>query len=395
REDYAKNKEAEDDAKGREHIEIPDGVATVEVDGENYNVIRSLEEFKLISRNESTQSDNYILGCDLNLADYNGFDESNRYDFRGKFNGNNYKIYSTEQSKINKCLFSSATNAEITNVILSATDNNGTTSVGCLLVRGCGYSVIRNCINYGQPAHVTHNSRNPCSGLIGIAQTSIVENCYNYCDFYVGGLCGGAIVGVAAYATLIRNCKNYGNIIGCTISPTSHGVGGIVGSTVGDCSIENCENYGNIGGTSSVGGILGIEELEDRASNPWFNDYLTFCYLKEDLYYENHIIRNCNNYGNIYLIKDEGETKFEHTNSDYHTNILLVGGIAGSATKVENCKNEGNFYGFENLGKGIQVEYTGGVVGIALQVVDCSNTGTMVIHKGRAISVGDIYGYIL
>lgn len=82
----------------------------------------------------------------------------------------------------------------------------------------------------------------------------------------------------------IRNCKNYGNLVG----------GGIVSLISGDTVIENCENYGAVvSGDCGTGGIVG---------SPYETHYsIAEIGGMEDKYYtENQIVRNCKNYGDIY-----------------------------------------------------------------------------------------------
>lgn len=96
-------------------------------------------------------------------------------------------------------------------------------------------------------------------------------------------------------------------------------------------------------------------------------------------------------------MKEEGAKRIEstdHDNQDYKGIIYEFGGIAGSVSRVENCTNYGNFYGFESMGNGIKVRFLGGVVGAAKQVTDCENRGVIKVQKGRGINVGDIYGFI-
>lgn len=120
--------------------------------------------------------------------------------------------------------------------------------------------------------------------------------------------------------------------------------------------------------------------------------------MSEEYYTANQVVRNCKNYGNIYLLRSDGKKRFEstdHANDGEYKNIIYeFGGIAGSISRVENCENHGNFYGFENMGNGIKVRFLGGVVGAAKQVTDCENFGVINVQKGSGINVGDIYGFL-
>ena len=115
-----------------------------------------------------------------------------------------------------------------------------------------------------------------------------------------GSVKGGAanvagLIGNAAGATTIKNCKNYANVTStCTASLAF--VGGILGSSNSTIVIDSCENYGDIVAKKTmVGGIAGLPR---KAANSY--------------------IANCKNFGNV-------------------TGSAQVGGIAGaSRVKVEN-----------------------------------------------------------
>lgn len=94
-------------------------------------------------------------------------------------------------------------------------------------------------------------------------------------------------------------------------------------------------------------------------------------------------------------MKREGAKIFDQVTDEEFPNVFCVGGVAGSATKIENCNNEGNFYGFEKLGKGIKVDYSGGVVGIALEVNNCNSKNSILVQKGKSLNVGEIYGILI
>ncbi len=389
REDYAKNMEAEHDKTRVHPVDIPEGAETVTVDGEVYQVIRTINEFEeKIYRTYLGNTENYILGCDLDIADFNVEDYKSNV-FSGKFNGNNYKIYSTEKDGgLRSSLFYKVENAFIENIIFSASDGafaadaNGIPEFNYLLIYYCIDSIVRNCISYWQPAFIARfNDKNfSVGGLIHYTNNSEIQNCINYGDLYIGN--GAPIVDIA-YQTNIINCKNYGNITG-ELKKNHGGTGGIVNHVNDGCVIDSCDNYGKIGGTSRVGGIVGFTGYGGNS----------FDYLNKTEY-PNTVIKNCNNYGDIYLMKREGAKIFDQVTDEEFPNVFCVGGVAGSATKIENCNNEGNFYGFEKLGKGIKVDYSGGVVGIALEVNNCNSKNSILVQKGKSLNVGEIYGILI
>lgn len=377
RENFAREKEKEDDEKGREHIEIPADAETIEIENETWTVVREAKKFQ-------KATGNYILANDILLSDLICFAN----DFEGKLNGNNYKIKNYNVGTI-KRLFHSIENSTIENLIFTTIDGyggyNNTNSEPLIaaMARNC---VIKNCISYYQQDANYYKEANKKNytqycGFVDYFSDSTIEDCINYGDFYVG------YGGIVEYAkkSIIRNCKNYGNISG--------GGGGIVSAISGDTVIENCENYGAIvSGVCGTGGIVG---------EPWFPsekfiDVETG--LPEEYYTANQVVRNCKNYGNIYLLRSDGKKRYEstdHANDEEHKNtVYKFGGIAGSISRVENCENYGSFYGFENMGNGIKVRFLGGVVGAARQVTDCENSGVINVQKGRGIDVGDIYGFL-
>lgn len=121
RENFAAGKEAEDDAKGREHIEIPENTETIEIEGEEWKILRSIEEFEeKIFYSDGGLEKNYILANDIDLKRWRNI----RYTiFQGKINGNNYKFYSSKETGgFGSCLFYNIKNAILENIIFSASD---------------------------------------------------------------------------------------------------------------------------------------------------------------------------------------------------------------------------------------------------------------------------------
>ncbi len=400
RENFAVEKEAEDDAKGREHIDIPADAETIELDNEEWVVLRSIEEFvkiwavpqDVVARGEDLKK-NYIVANDI---DVKGFRISYKESFAGKFNGNNYKFYGTEANGgINNCLFQKLENAQVENIIFSSSDGyfvgeEFVPAVNTLIARMAENSTIKNCINYFQPKNYStapeeYLNEPPYSGgLVYYAKNCLIEKCKNYGDFCNSN---SGILYMAEDCT-INYCKNYGNLANdCDV------LGGVVGKVIGDNIIKNCENYGDIIGKNRLGGIVGSVS---RGVNGTFPDSEG---LNDEYFTKNQLIKDCKNFGNIYLLKEAGGNRIETTGNEgynigYAKIIYEFGGIAGSISKVENCINEGNFYGFENMGDGIKVDYLGGVVGATKQVVGCENKGKMNVQKGRALNVGEIYGFL-
>ncbi len=393
RPDYSKEMEAQDDEKGREHITIPDDAKTIKIDGEEYNVMRSERDFD--------REKNNILANDI---------EIDRFDLVGvKFNGNYYKLYGRTG---NENVFRNVENATIENVIFSSNLQFGQQNFSGL-IDTAENSIIRNCVNYFSTAALEQIYAQGGT-VIYSADNCTIDNIINYGDMRFGsGICD-----VASNGTVITNCVNYGNLSYSKEKWYDHDyedypTGGIVGIIEGDVQIKNCTNYGDIIGKVFCGGIVGYNA--DRA-NVYYNK---ISYTAIENYSDNQLIENCENYGNIYLKLVSGDDEVTHAHNsgigyyyedfnkykwdDYvgvmgyvGSNITGIGGIAGFASKIKNCKNHGSFYGFNKLEDDLYVDYCGGIAGIAREITDCETDHTIDnIQEGRALNVGDLAGCIL
>ena len=162
RPDYGAQMEARDDELGREHIEIPEGVDTIEIDGEEYNVMRESRDYD--------DDKNNILANDIELRQY----AIGQYEIYGhKFNGNNYKVSSIEGDS----LFHDVRNATIENVIFSASLAVQKEWFHALMMSATN-SVIRNCVNYFSTASLEYDGRS----FIRTATNCTLENIINYGD---------------------------------------------------------------------------------------------------------------------------------------------------------------------------------------------------------------------
>lgn len=396
RENYAAEMEAEHDKMRTHPVEIPDAAETIEYEDEEWIVIRSAADLKKLFNHKYTGTvedlkGNYILADDINCKDVRLVNEN----FEGKFNGNNYKLFNISSSGGSTSLFYDLQNAVVENIVISSAnwDLNIAERLSWSFIAASAHnSTIKNCVNYFQSINIK-NRNDFCGGFIGGAIDCRIDNCVNYGDFIqsYGGILEDA------RNCIITNCKNYGNLLNYGNLSDYEALGGIVSYIRGDTVIENCENYGHIIGKSRLGGIVGSVWRGGPSSQL---NVLQRDGLSDTFYTEDQIIKDCKNYGGIYLLKEEGDKRIETTgrensNSDEDKKLIYeIGGIAGSITSVENCVNEGNFYGFENMGRKIKVDYLGGVVGAAKQVTNCENKGTMKIQKGREKNVGDICGFL-
>ncbi len=394
----AKAQEAKDDEIGREHIEIPDGAETIEIDGEQYIPIDNIDEIRSVDYDK-----NFILKHDIDISGGKGwigtaeilaFGNYSTTPFTGKFNGNNYKLYGER----NRSLFGYIKDAEISNIIFSSEiDNSQPVNIqgGSMILCGIAEnSVIKNIVNYSLLGRKNQSSS---TGMVLYLYKSTIENVINYGDVAEGS---SAIVKYMFDST-VRNCKNYGNISYKRISPTGAIVSEIlanhmpvltsnheVTATAGSV-VENCENYGNIIGTNYMGGIVGRVAMFNDAytigviSDNYFTDL-----SKIKLFSNPSVVKNCTNYGNIYRDKDYEEDPLNLTV------LCCIGGIIGLGNSVENCTNNGNIYGFETVNPGYTVDYIGGVTGAACSIVDCDST-TQLVATDTIEHTDDVCGYFM
>lgn len=253
--DYGAEMEAKDDAElNREHIEIPDGVKTIEIDGVEYNVIRrDMRDFKLDTNN--------ILANDVEI-DASGLG-TNAHPYKGIFNGNNYKLKGQPGGT---GLFWCIEDAVMENVIFSSSITlPSTLTLSYLFIGMAKNSVIRNCVNYFPTGKWDQGQ---CA-FIGTVENCEILNCVNYGDTRdIGGICA-----VAENGTKITNCINYGNV-NCLhnkywdFGDDFDSTGGIVGRVIGDIHISGCKNYGDIIAKERMGGIVGGLYLNDIYSKP-------------------------------------------------------------------------------------------------------------------------------
>ena len=381
--DYGAEMEARDDATlEREHIEIPEGVDSVVIDGEEYNVIReSLDEFDAYRNN--------ILANDIDIDRKGNFCPDMSYPFDKIFNGNNYKLKGAFSP--GGGLFSNIDGAVIENVIISSelTLAQNTSGIGHLFISRAKNSVIRNCVNYFAACKIQSDY---CHFIANADNCEIID-CINYGDTKApAGICSYAQNGCA-----FINCVNYGNINYGGISRFGDDyrpAGGIVGEVVGNINVSECKNYGDIIARERIGGILGGHDLHDLYNREEEESITNAIH-----YTENQIVQGCENFGNLYLRlknpKDKEIKKPKNYFSINGNNIYGIGGIAGSISTVINFKNEGKFFGFEELESGLYIDYSGGIVGAAREVADCETKHTIPVQKGRSLNVGEQVGYFI
>jgi len=249
------------------------------------------------------------------------------------------------------------------------------------LVNG-GTITVTDCINYFNiQSYIVRGSN---GGIIGriIATPVTIEGCVNYgkIESVTGGdtadgngniHCGnGGIVGQfespksEAPALNIKNCRNYGDVLGTRLETnTCEGncmLGGILGRIYGGkyITIEGCINSGNIitqqqsGSWTCIGGMIGNAET-------W--NYTWSTISEADL-----VIKRCVNLGNI-----SGTA----TNAGGIFGGLLQGNSLGIRAFMEDCANYGKIEGSDAGGIFGSIAEQGAGKGT---INNCYNEGTII-----------------
>ncbi|MBE6633408.1 MAG: hypothetical protein E7620_03580 [Ruminococcaceae bacterium] len=118
--------------------------------------------------------------------------------------------------------------------------------------------------NFGVASGSVFSKNSVVGGLIGAADNTDVDNCFNKasvsCERSGGTMRVGGLIGITSNNTKITNCYNTGNVVGKT-SSTKQWTGGLVGYMGGGLAFEasNCYNSGTVTamGMASAGGIAG------------------------------------------------------------------------------------------------------------------------------------------
>ena len=194
---------------------------------------------------------------------------------------------------------------------------------------------------------------------------------HNYGDV-IGCTQSGTVTGIGAAGGIV--CRNMGLVLNCvnTGAVTGAATGGIAAENTGE--ILSCDNAGSVSGSSSVGGIVGMNEgtVEDSMNTA----AVTAADTHAGGVVGNHLAGE---------IVGSGNTGSVSGGSDY------IGGVAGACTgaSITESYNTGTVTGAEKS------EAVGGVVGAidgtnldASAITSCYNTGTI---TGRSW-VGGIAG---
>lgn len=183
--------------------------------------------------------------------------------FSGVFEGNNKSIdnlYINEKQKMGSGLFG-ASNGTIKNLSVSGSVSGVRHVAGIVAVNNGG--TLDNCINLCTVLSSGSDSCSQTGGICGCcwndgSTKNCINNGYIECnEMQVGGICG------YLNNSVIENCINNANIV----SKKTH-VGGICGmNAYGEgksATVSMCYNKGKITGSSTVGGIVGMNGSQKR-----------------------------------------------------------------------------------------------------------------------------------
>ena len=243
------------------------------------------------------------------------------------------------------------------------------------------YSHIYNLNVYGEINCSAGYSPKLVGGVVGQAWRLTAVNVNSYVDINVDKSISCVVGGVTAqgFCSSFAKCSNYGNIY----APNST-VGGILGDNLNasgadTLSINNSLNYGDIFGYRNIGGIAGNMNNGHHSGN--------------------FTIKDCVNYGNV--TSSDSNNSFGHTGGivgfmigvqpiqnctnygEVFSKAGQVGGIAGEANSVKNCKNFGNITGSDNVG---------GIAGFGPNIVNCIAECNITLNYSTYKNAGGLVG---
>jgi hypothetical protein len=150
------------------------------------------------------------------------------------------------------------------NVTVSNSSSGGSVSgvskVGGLI--GSGLQIWLNGLHNNSTVSANYTgptSQNGVGGIVGVADSVLIENCYNTGNVNaVGTLYTGGLIG-SSNSMAINRSYNTGNITG---NSSTHTVGGLAGASTGSNFMKpmiwNTYNTGNVSGSQRVGGLIGF-----------------------------------------------------------------------------------------------------------------------------------------
>ena len=255
--------------------------------------------------------------------------------FRGTFDGDGHTIsgiYINDSSTIHQGLFGNISDGTIKNVGVTDSYISGGDRVAGI-VGIANSSTIENCYNSG-----TIKGNDQVGGIVGYSRECTVRNCHNDGLINANDYSGGVVAYDDNYSS-ITNCNNTGAI------KAAHYVGGIVGNLAS--IIINCFNTGEVTALNyAAGGIAGI--CGDTST-----------------------IKACFNTGNVYANEyyaggiaafTSDRIQLSYNCGNVTSSGGSIGGIIGLLRgTVENCYNAGDVTGTNNVGGVVGME-TGATV---------------------------------
>ena len=196
--------------------------------------------------------------------------------FTGSLDGDGYKIHNgiidyDGDSAVG--IIGNTNGAEIKNIIVENVAVTGWSEVGILIGSVSGGS-ISDCSVSGEAisaggAHV--------GGLFGDAWGGVIERCESRATITSEGTFGqaGGLCGNMANGTMVTDCCASGDVD----ATGTDQVGGLIGQIekqagYDSCAVTNCYARGAVTGSSDVGGLIGLNQLDDAT--------ITSCYYDED-----------------------------------------------------------------------------------------------------------------
>lgn len=145
-----------------------------------------------------------------------------------------------------------------------------------------------------------------CGGIVGKIENENVSgwirNCINNADIYVYG-----------YTREEQFTASYD-------IDSHHGVsGGIVGECTPNICIESCVNLGDVTSSAITSGIVSL--VGEHPQN------------------ENFVVLNCQNFGKVEVLKEEG--KVDHNYKIGHKASGIIGVLKGGSASINFCNNFG------------------------------------------------------
>lgn len=281
--------------------------------------------------------------------------------FKGKINGNGYKIaniYIDHSDKDNVGLFSSLTGATIENITLSG-KIDGKNYVGLLAGTANGGTILSNIKVNTQFVYNSSVASSYVGGLIGSGENINIHDIEAVLDFSVNGSTIGGIIGNLDHSTMnnivqdgyINGNDHIGGLIGNSTNNIVGGasskgrilgvtnVGGIIGNSSSD-TVTLSNSSASISGTTSAGGLIGNAVKTSLASS----------------YMNGEVTGQTNLGGLIGYAQGSSIITKSYSVSAINGNSN-IGGVVGqlSSSSLNNC------YSTSNIGS--SGETTGGLVG--------------------------------